>query len=89
MDTPKLKPASERLLREIAKRDTGDGVHFTWETGGYFRLTGTDYRVARRTFFPLTGWNSLIDDLGGDEPVRINDAGRRLIAELDAGKKPA
>lgn len=85
-ERPPLKPAAEKLLREIAKRDTGDGVHFTWETGGYYRLTGTDYRVARRTFFPLTARPYLVEDRGGDSPARITEAGRKYLADLDAAK---
>jgi hypothetical protein len=50
---PDFTPATERLLRAIAAKGD-EGANFTWQTGGYYRLAGTDSIVARRTFFPLT-----------------------------------
>lgn len=79
---PDFPPAAERLLRTIAEQ--GDkGATFVWETGGYYRLAGTDYRVARRTFFPLTGGGDPYVDDGGDNsaPVKLTARGREWMRQ--------
>ncbi|WP_167502248.1 hypothetical protein [Streptomyces malaysiensis] len=81
--TALLSPAALQLLREITRRDTGEGVPFAWETSGYYQLTGTAYRVARRSFFPLAGHVLVTDDGDENAPVRITAAGRTYLAILD------
>ena len=79
-----LKPASEQLLRRIARYDTGNGVVFDVMPRRRYRLAGTLYTVNQRTFYPLTG-SGLVTDNGDDtEPVRITEAGRKWIAEHPA-----
>lgn len=86
-----LSPASQKLLREIAKHDTGAGVLFEHAARARYAHPNTLSVYNRRTFFPLTG-RGLVDDGGGDHaPVRITEAGRQVLAELDAQhaeKKP-
>ncbi|MET9909743.1 hypothetical protein ABZZ74_23560 [Streptomyces sp. NPDC006476] len=78
-----LSPASQKLLREIAKYDTGVGVLFRHEPRSRYSHPHTRSVYNRRTFFPLTG-GGLVDDGGSDEtPVRITEAGRKLAAELE------
>lgn len=51
---PDFTPAVETLLRTIA--EAGDkSAQFQRITGRRYRLTGTDYVVQQRTFYPLTG----------------------------------
>ncbi|QKV98145.1 hypothetical protein HUT19_41220 (plasmid) [Streptomyces sp. NA02950] len=86
-----LPAASERLLREIAKYDTGKGVLFRHAARGRYLHPNTYSTFNARTFYPLTG-NNLVTDEGNDSaPVRMTEAGRKLLAELDASaqqKKP-
>lgn len=94
----RLGKASETLLRTIAQHDTGKGVHFKWESGGFFRLIGAAYRVKRTTFHPL------YDEYQGDNPtnrplldetpadvgmfVFITEAGRAWLKLRDKGEIP-
>lgn len=86
-----LPPASQKLLREIAKYDTGNGVLFRHAARARYMHPNTYSVYNRRTFFPLTA-NALVDDGGNDHsPVRVTEVGRQLLAELDAQqpeKKP-
>lgn len=71
-----LPPATLKLLRQIARDDTGNGVLFRWlPRARYEAPDGTRY--VQRSFYPLTR-HGLVD--AGDEadstPVRITDAGR-------------
>ncbi|MFE0470550.1 hypothetical protein ACFW2V_02890 [Streptomyces sp. NPDC058947] len=84
---PHLSPASQKLLREIARRDKGDGVAIQYVSRGRYTVTrdgATAYN--RATFHPLfdhdlvIGWDAHDED--GD--MRLTDAGRRVLAELDA-----
>lgn len=80
---PDLSPASQKLLREIAKYDTGAGVRFLHAAYGRYSHPNTLTVYNRRSFFPLTG-RGLVDDGGDDSaPVRITEAGRELAAELE------
>ncbi|WP_405611252.1 hypothetical protein [Streptomyces sp. NBC_01508] len=78
-----LSPASQKLLREIAKYDTGAGVRFRHAPRARFSHPNTLAVYNARTFYPLTG-HGLVDDDGGESPVRITEAGRKLAAELEA-----
>lgn len=84
---PALKPATEKLLREIAKYDTGAGVLFRPAACGRYAHPNTLTTYNGRTFYPLTG-RGLVTDDGDSAPVRITDAGRQLLADLDAVAKP-
>jgi hypothetical protein len=86
-----LSPASQKLLRELARRDKGDGVAVRYSGRGRWYLNGpsTSQLFNTRTFPPLykaglaTGW----DEYDDDGPMRITDAGRALAAELEAQDK--
>ncbi|CAL9647181.1 hypothetical protein [Streptomyces sp. enrichment culture] len=78
-----LSPASQKLLREIAKYDTGSGVLFRHASRGRYSHPNTLTTYNQRTFWPLTGLG-LVDDGDSDSaPVRITEAGRKLAAELE------
>ncbi|KOV86090.1 MULTISPECIES: hypothetical protein [unclassified Streptomyces] len=82
-----LSPASQKLLREIAKYDTGAGVQFRHAPRARYLHPNTYSVYNARTFYPLTG-HGLVDDGGNDEaPVRITEAGRKLAAELEEKHK--
>lgn len=82
--TIQLAPASQKLLREIARYDKGDGVLFRHAARSRYMHPNTYSAFNRRTFYPLTG-QGLVDDGGSDHtPVRITEAGRKLAAELEA-----
>jgi hypothetical protein len=84
---PDLPPASQKLLREIAEHDAGDGILFHHEPRSRYSHPHTRSVYNRRTFFPLTG-RGLVDDGGSDStPVRITEAGRKLAAELEEQAK--
>jgi hypothetical protein len=84
-----LPPASEKLLREIATHDAGNGVLFRHAARARYKHPHTGTIFNRSTFFPLTA-NDLVDDGGSDHtPVRITDAGRQHLAELDAATTPS
>jgi len=79
-----LSPASQKLLREIAKYDTGNGVQFGHEPRNRYSHPNTLSVYNIRTFYPLTG-QGLVDDGGNDSaPVRITEAGRKAAAELES-----
>jgi hypothetical protein len=91
-----LPPASQRLLRELARRDKGDGIPVRYASRGRWYLAGPSSSdlFNTRSFPPLydaglaTGW----DEHDEDGPMRITDVGRALAAELeqqDAVKKAA
>jgi hypothetical protein len=86
-----LSPASQKLLREIAKYDTGAGVQFRYAGRGRFTHPNTLAAYNQGTFRPLYR-HQLVDDGGNDSaPVRVTEAGRKLAAELEAQrpeKKP-
>lgn len=86
-----LSPASQKLLREIAKHDKGAGVLFQHAPRNRYSHPNTRSVYNARTFYPLTSLG-LVDDGGNDSsPVRVTEAGRKLAAELDAAaaeKKP-
>jgi hypothetical protein len=87
--TTALGPASQKLLREIAKYDTGNGVMFRVAARARYIHPDTYSTYNQRTFWPLTG-NGLVDDGGGNDnaPVRITEDGRKLLAALDAATPP-
>ncbi|MFF2411834.1 hypothetical protein [Streptomyces sp. NPDC058092] len=79
-----LTPTAEKLLREIARCDKGAGVRFRYAGRGRYSHPNTLAAYNQGTFRPLYK-HGLVDDGGNDEaPVRITDAGRQLLAELDA-----
>ncbi|MFF0736836.1 hypothetical protein ACFYVK_35145 [Streptomyces chartreusis] len=81
-----LSPASQKLLREIARRDKGHGVAVRYAGRGRWHLDGSCNDYNRGTFPPLfeadlvVGW----DEHDDDGPLSITDAGRKLAGELDA-----
>lgn len=83
-----LQPASEKLLREIAKYDTGAGVQFQHAARARYTHPNTLSTYNARTFYPLMSRGLLADDGNDSAPVRITEAGRRLLAHLDAAAKP-
>ncbi|MBT2429408.1 hypothetical protein J7F02_28280 [Streptomyces sp. ISL-112] len=83
-----LPPASEKLLREIAKYDTGAGVRFYSGPAGRYIHPNTLAAYNARTFYPLTGRGYVTDDENDSAPMRITEAGRQLLAHLDAAAKP-
>jgi hypothetical protein len=80
-----LSPASQKLLRELARRDKGDGIAVRYSGRGRWSLDGGNTAFNRASFSPLfeaslvTGW----DEYDDDGPMRITDAGRTLAAELE------
>ncbi|MFF3270377.1 hypothetical protein ACFYWU_05495 [Streptomyces chrestomyceticus] len=78
-----LKPAALRLLREIARRDAGDGVVFVSAPCGRWRLDGTTYVVADRTFHPLDAAGYVDVGNGRIDPVRITRTGSAYLAAMD------
>lgn len=80
-----LSPASQKLLRELARRDKGDGVAIRYAGRGRWHLDGSTIDFNRRTFPALyeaglaVGW----DEHDDDGPMRVTEAGRKLAAELD------
>ncbi|MFD7661267.1 hypothetical protein [Streptomyces sp. NPDC059788] len=79
---PTLKPAALRLLREIAQRDAGDGVAFVSAPCGRWRLDGTTYVVADRTFHPLDAAGYVDVGNGRTDPVRLTRAGHAYLAAV-------
>ena len=78
-----LSPASQKLLREIAKYDKGHGVLFGYAGRGRYSHPNTLAAYNGGTFRPLYR-HGLVDDGGNDSaPVRVTDAGRKLAAELE------
>lgn len=79
-----MAPASERLLRDLARCDTGDGVRVRYLSRGRYYwdgMRGAPYN--RASFHPLYA-NGLVDDGGNDAaPVKVTEAGRRRAAELE------
>lgn len=91
-ETVTLSPASQRLLREIARHDKRGGAVAKYLSRGRYHLSLGGPAFNRNSFFPLyenqlvTGWD---EEDGG--PIRLTDAGAKLAAELDAQvaeKKP-
>lgn len=84
-----LSPASQKLLRELARRDKGDGVAVRYAGCGRWHFDGGIAGYNRATFPPLyeaglaTGW----DEPDDDGPMRVTEAGRKLAAELDEQAK--
>ncbi|SEE85088.1 hypothetical protein SAMN05216483_6787 [Streptomyces sp. 2131.1] len=77
---PEFTPAVETLLRTIA--EAGDtGAQFKVEPRLRYRLSGTEYVVNQRSFYPLTT-NGYVTD-GGDDmaPVKLTDRGREWIRQ--------
>ncbi|WP_328336802.1 hypothetical protein [Streptomyces violaceus] len=86
-----LSPAAQTLLRELARRDKGDGVAVRYSGRGRWYLDGvsTGLHFNTRTFPALydaglaVGW----DEYDDDGPMRITEAGRKLAAELEEQAK--
>ncbi|GCD45703.1 hypothetical protein [Streptomyces paromomycinus] len=78
-----LKPAALRLLREIARRDAGDGVMFVPAPCGRWRLDGTTYVVADRSFHPLDAAGYVDVGNGRTDPAHITRAGHAYLATMD------
>lgn len=80
-----LTPASQKLLREIARRDKGDGVAVRYAGRGRWHLDHSTESYNRATYWPLfeaelvTGW----DEYDDDGPLRLTEAGRALGVELE------
>ncbi|MFE9448331.1 hypothetical protein [Streptomyces sp. NPDC006739] len=82
-----LSPASQKLLREIAKYDSGAGVQFRYASRGRYSHPNTLACYNRASFFPLYQCG-LVDDGGNDSaPVRVTEAGRELAVELEEKHK--
>ncbi|MGI5469474.1 hypothetical protein [Streptomyces sp. CA-132043] len=77
-----IKPAALRLLREIARQDAGDGVLFVPAPCGRWRMDGTTYVVADRTFHPLDASGYVDVGNGSTDPVRVTRAGRTFLANF-------
>ena len=81
-----LSPASQKLLRELARRDKGDGVAVRYAGRDRWHLAGisTDGLYSTRTFPALcaaglaVGWDEY-----GDSPLRITEAGQKVAAALE------
>ncbi|MFK0288267.1 hypothetical protein ACIQVL_48520 [Streptomyces sp. NPDC090499] len=82
-----LSPGSQKLLREIAKYDKGNGVQFRYAGRGRHSHPNTLACYNAATFRPLYR-EGLVDDGGNDSaPVRVTEAGRKLAAELNEQAK--
>jgi hypothetical protein len=88
-----LSPASQKLLREIARHDQRDGTAAKYLSYGRYTLdpgSGTFNRATFRVLFEhdlILGW----DKHDADGLLRLTDAGRKVVAELEAqqvAKKP-
>lgn len=85
-----LSPASQKLLRELAARDKGDGVRVQYSGRDRWYLVGvsTEGLYSTRLFPALcaaglaAGWEEY-----GETPLRITEAGRKVAAELDERAK--
>jgi hypothetical protein len=78
-----MKPASERLLRDLARCNTGDGVRVRYLSRGRYYWDGSRGAYNRSSFYPLYA-NDLVDDGGSDAaPVKVTEAGRKLAVELE------
>lgn len=78
-----VRPASERLLRDLARCDKGEGVRVRYLSRGRYHWDGSHGVYNRSSFYPLYA-GDLVDDGGNDSaPVRVTEAGRRLVAELE------
>lgn len=78
-----MRPASERLLRDLARCDKGDGVRVRYLSRGRYYWDGSHGVYNRASFHPLYA-NKLVDDGGNDAaPVRVTEAGRKLATELE------
>lgn len=85
-----LSPASQKLLRELARRDVGAGVAVRYASRGRWYLNGptTSALFTTRTFPPLYQAGLMLRwDEHADDPLRITEAGRKLAAELDEQAK--
>ncbi|MFD8226875.1 hypothetical protein ACFV16_22190 [Streptomyces massasporeus] len=83
-----MRPASERLLVDLARCDTGEGVRVRYLSRGRYYwdgMRGTSYN--RASFRPLYA-NGFVDDDGNEwnrhGPVRVTEAGRQRAKELEA-----
>jgi hypothetical protein len=77
---PDFTPAVETLLRTVAS--AGDkGARFDVAPRCRYRLTGTDYVVNQRSFYPLTSRGYATD--GGDDsaPVKLTARGREWMKQ--------
>ncbi|MEZ3180738.1 hypothetical protein KYY02_19220 [Streptomyces pimonensis] len=85
-----LPPASQKLLLELARRDTGDGVavRYSGRDRWYLDSVSTQGLYSTRLFPALckagltTGWDEY-----GESPLHITEAGRKLAAELEQQAK--
>ncbi|MGW1409455.1 hypothetical protein [Streptomyces sp. NPDC002403] len=83
-----LTPAAEKLLRALARADKGDGVHVRYLSRGryYWDASGAAYN--RASFYPLYDAKLLAGWDGDGGFVRVTEAGRQLLTDLDAAAKP-
>lgn len=82
-DDKVMRPASERLLRDLARCDRGDGVRVRYLSRGRYHWDGSRGVYNRLSFRPLYAFG-LVDDDGNDTaPVRVTDAGRQRVKELE------
>ncbi|MER0476791.1 hypothetical protein ABR737_00200 [Streptomyces sp. Edi2] len=88
-----LTPASQKLLREIARHDMGAAVSIRYLSRGRYTVDRGTTAYNRNSFRPLfeqglvTGWDEH-DDAG---PMRVTESGRKLAAALatqQCEKKP-
>ncbi|MFI5990245.1 hypothetical protein ACIBAC_00125 [Streptomyces sp. NPDC051362] len=77
---PDFTPAVETLLRTIAGAG-GSGAQFAREPRARYRLSGTDYVVDRRSFFPLTGGGYVTDGGEDSAPVRLTARGKEWMEQ--------
>lgn len=83
-----LGPASEKLLRALARADKGGGVYVQYLSRGRYHWGSSSAAYNRASFYPLfdakllSGWD------GDEDPVRVTDAGRQMLVDLDAAAKP-
>ncbi|MFF4246251.1 hypothetical protein ACFYY2_17535 [Streptomyces sp. NPDC001822] len=85
---PSLSPASEKLLRALARADKGDGVNVSYLSRGRYHWGSSSAAYNRASFYPLFDANLLTGWDGENDPVRVTEAGRQLLTELDAAAKP-
>jgi hypothetical protein len=83
-DEEVMRPASERLLVDLARCDTGEGVRVRYLSRGRYYwdgMRGAPYN--RASFTPLYANDLLGGWDGQDGPVKVTEAGRKLAAELE------
>jgi hypothetical protein len=79
-----MRPASEQLLRDLTRCDTGEGVRVSYLSRGRYHWDGSRGIYNRSSFYPLYANGYLDEDVRLDSaPVRVTEAGRQLAAKLE------